>query len=79
MKTTIETLKETAAEFLKVADALNKYVSNYLDGSNDAADSAGYEMVKSLDRKFVNAYNDFYGERCLEYGLNYEAACGLVE
>lgn len=71
--TTIETLRTLAANFLALADELNEKVSAYINGSNAKEDAAAYWTLREADKKFVDAMNDYEGER-YEYGLNYELA-----
>lgn len=71
--TTIETIRTAAKNFLSLADELNEKVSAYINGSNAPENTAAYWAVREADKKFVDAVNEFEGER-YEYGLNYELA-----
>lgn len=74
---TLATLETLAVEFLNLADELNEKVSAYIDGSNADEDVNAYWAVREADKKFIDAYNRYYGDRC-EYGLNYEIAESFV-
>lgn len=71
---TYEIVQKLAKTFLSFAEDLNEEVSAYLDGSCMTHHIEAYDLVKSLEREFVKAYDEYYGESheaCLDYELAY--------
>lgn len=74
----IELVKSTAREFLNKADELYESVSRYLNGSDDASDVNAYDEVRELDRRFIDALNEYWNDN-YAYGLNYELAESFID
>lgn len=71
---TVQQVKKSAREFLKLADELNEKVSKYLNGSDKQDDVDAYNKVMERNRTFLQYYCEYWGEPMKEPELDYKLA-----